>query len=463
MYGPIVLFIATVAEKGLYLAAMLVISRLLSVSDFGKFSFALYAGFSIAALAEFGFQPIVTRDVVASPARRHEVFGAALLLKVPLALAAAAAIGVMGWLGDLDREQAQLLWIIGLSQVAVTVSYLGHAIFRATQRLDLESLAAFVRGALYLGTSVGALLLGFPLSVAAWAILVGNIMSMAITLGLAGAIIRPALPRRLVAEARQLLAQAAPLAASIIATAVFSTLSVIALRLSMDDTSVGWYNSAHSLTSHMSFIPEVVTAALLPPMVVALQRHAADRQPLTEMVLVLLGLALPIAGGATLLAPHIMTLVFGLKFAPAAPALIWLIWTAPFTFVNVAYLLLLSTQKRQLVWPAFVLAGIAISVLSLIVLIPVLGSTGAAIARLAGEVGVFVLGTWQVRKALDYARLLAGIARICLALAGMVAVVWVSQSAPVLIPIGLGAAIYGLLIATLGPWPLQLRRAIAGR
>jgi O-antigen/teichoic acid export membrane protein len=384
-------------------------------------------------------------------------------LKAPLSLAAAALIGLIALFGRLDPEQAQLLWIIGLSQIAVTVSYLGHAVFRATRRLEVEALSSFVRGALYLGASVGALLFGFPLSSAAWAILIANGSSMAITLALACSIIRPALPRRLAQEARRLLAQSLPLAGSVIAMSIFSALSVIGLRLLMDDRSVGWYNSAHSLTSHMSFIPEVVMAALLPPMVVALERDAADRQPLTEMVLILLGLSLPIALGATLLAPHIMSLVFGAKFAPAAATLTWLIWTVPFTFVNVAYLMFLNVGKQQYVWPAFVLLGIAISILSLLALVPIFGSVGAALARLAGEIGVFLLGTWKVRKALDSARLLAGTARIGLALAGLLAVVWVSQSAPVVIPIGLGAAIYGILIATCGPWPIRDWHAVVSR
>ena len=51
--GSAVLFAAALGEKVCYLAAMLVISRLLSVADFGKFSFALYAGFAVCFLATY--------------------------------------------------------------------------------------------------------------------------------------------------------------------------------------------------------------------------------------------------------------------------------------------------------------------------------------------------------------------------------------------------------------------------
>lgn len=458
-----VLFAAALAEKVCYLAATLIISRLLSVADFGKFSFALYAGFTVAVLAEFGFQPIVTRDVVASPERRDELFGTALLLKVPLALLAAAIVGGLSLFGGFEREQAQLLWAIGLSQIAVTVSYLGNAVFRAARRLELEALSSFVRGVLYLVAAVGTLVLGFSLGVAAWAILLANAISMIVTFGLAVRLIHPRLPRRIGSDAWHLLTQSAPLAGSVIATSIFSSLSVFALRWLMDDVSVGWYNSAHSLTSHIAFIPEVVTAALLPPMIVALQRDEADTQPLTEMLLVMLGLSLPIAIGGSLLAPHLLALVFGVKFDPAAPTLMWLIWTAPFSYVNVAYLLFLSARRQQRLWPALVLIGIALTAIGLYVFIPLFGSVGAAIARLIGEVGVVLIGTWKVRKAIDFGRLLRGVARIGLGLAGLAAVVLASQSAPVIIPIGLGAAMYGILMATCGPWPLNSWRAVLSR
>lgn len=457
------LFAAALAEKVCYLAAMLVISRLLSVADFGKFSFALYAGFAVAVLAEFGFQPIVTRDIVAAPERRGELFGTALLLKVPLALAAAAIVGGLSLFGGFEREQAQLLWMIGLSQIAVTISYLGNSVFRAARRLRIEALAAIVRGVLYLAAAAGTLALGLPLRSAAWAIVLANLVSMIVTFALACRIIRPALSRRIGSDARHLLAQSAPVAGSVIATSAFSSLSVFVLRWLMDDASVGWYNSAHSLTSHTTFIPEVVTAALLPPMVIALQRDEADRRPLTEMLLVMLGLALPIAIGGSLLAPHLLSLVFGAKFGPAAPTLTWLIWTAPCSFVNVAYLLFLSARKQQWLWPVFVLVGIALTTIGLYALIPVFGSTGAAIARLIGEAGVVILGTWRVRRSIDFGCLLRGIARIGVGLVGLAAVVLLSQPAPVVIPIGLGAAVYGALIAAFGPWPIKRWHAVFSR
>jgi O-antigen/teichoic acid export membrane protein len=199
---------------------------------------------------------------------------------------------------------------------------------------------------------------------------------------------------------------------------------------------------------------------MLPPMVVILQRNAASRQPLTEMILVLLGLSLPLALGTSLLAPQVLSLVFSAKFAPAAPTLSLLIWTAPFSFVNVAYLLFLSTRKQQHRWVLLVLIGIVITTFGLSILIPIFGSAGAAMARLVGEAGVCLLGTWNMRKSIDYPRLISGTARIAVALVGLIVVVLLSLSAPIVISIVLGAALYGLLIVVFGPWPLRFWRTV---
>jgi O-antigen/teichoic acid export membrane protein len=461
--GSIALTIALAIEKLCYLASMLIVSRILSVADFGRYSFALYAGFMIATLAEFGFQPILVRDIVATPEQRRQLLGTALLLKLPLALLSAVGIGAMILYGRFDQAQSQLLWILGLGQIAVAISYVANAVFRATQRLELEGLSACVRGLLYLAASAGVLFAGLPLRVAALAIMLANLASMALALGLASNLVRPAWPADLAREGWAFLSQTAPMACSTIVTAVFATLSVVVLRLLMDSDAVGWYNSAHALNSHTGFIPEVVTAALLPPMVVALQRDKDDRRPLTEMLVVMLGCSLPIALGTTLLAPQILTLVYGTKFLPAATTLMWLIWTAPFSFVNVAYLLFLSARKQQHRWLALVLVGIVLTALSLWVLIPFFGSLGAAMARLVGEGSVCLLGTWMLRRSIDYRRLLRSGARLALALLGLFVAVWLSQSAPVVVPIALGAVIYAVAVAMLGPWPIAVWRAALNR
>jgi len=454
-HGAILLLPAKVTEKVCYFIVTLLISRLFSVSDYGRFSFAIYFGFSLAVLAEFGLQTIVTRDLVAYPARQRDLFGTALILKIPLSLAALLIIGSISLLAQLEHEQAKLLWIIGLGQITVTIGYLGNAVFRATQRLEIEALSTFARGMLYLVATIVALLKHLPLVGIAWFILLANTVSTILLLILASRIIRPTYPRSPVGKILSMLNQATPLALSLVATAAFSTLSMVVLRLLMQDTLVGWYNSANALTANLFFLPEVVMAALLPPMITALQKDNLNRRPLTESVVIMVLLSLPISLSIFMFAPRILSIMFGSKFVAAAVALRWLIWTFPLYCVNFAYMMFFSTRRQQHLWLLFVLLGILTTALGLIILLPVFGMEGAAMSRLAGEMMVFVLGTFRARTFVDKSRLIFSTVRIGAALIGLAAVVWIGRSTPLFFPVTLGAITYLTLVISFGPWSVR--------
>jgi O-antigen/teichoic acid export membrane protein len=453
--GTVLLFPARLAEKICYFIVTLLISRSFSVSDYGQFSFAIYFGFSIAVLAEFGLQTVVTRDLVAYPARQRELFGTALILKIPLSLAALLIIGAINLLTELGHEQAILLWIIGLGQIAVTIGYLGNAVFRATQRLEIESLSTLARGMLYLVATIVALLNDLPLLGIAWFILLANSVSTMLLLILACRIIRPICPHALVDKILSMLNQATPLALSLVATAAFSTLSTVVLRLSMHDTLIGWYNSANALTANLFFLPDVVMAALLPPMITALQKDNLNRRPLTESLVIMVLLSLPISLSIFMFAPRILSFIFGGKFATAAVALRWLIWTLPLYYVNFAYMMFFSARRQQHLWLLFVLLGILVTALALIILLPVFGMEGAAMSRLVGEITVFVLGTLRARTSVDKSRLIFSTVRIGAALAGLAIVVWISRSTPLFFLAGLGAITYAALVISFGPWSVS--------
>jgi O-antigen/teichoic acid export membrane protein len=190
-------------------------------------------------------------------------------------------------------------------------------------------------------------------------------------------------------------------------------------------------------------------------MIIALQKDNLNRRPLTESVVIMLLLSLPISLGIFMFAPRILSLMFGSKFAAASVALGWLIWTLPLYCVNFAYMMFFSARRQQRLWLLFVLLGILTTALGLIILLPVFGMEGAAMSRLAGEMTVFILGTFRARASVDRSRLVFSTVRIGVALAGLATVVWIGRSTHLLFPVTLGAITYFVLVIAFGPWSVR--------
>jgi len=98
-------------------------------------------------------------------------------------------------------------------------------------------------------------------------------------------------------------------------------------------------------------------------------------------------------GGAlavTLAANPIMSLTFGSDFAEAAPSLSLLIWTVPVMFLSghARWSLILAHSEIE-VFRSQVAGLLAVVILG-VVLVPTYGETGAAIAALGGNIGVWI-------------------------------------------------------------------------
>ena len=98
-------------------------------------------------------------------------------------------------------------------------------------------------------------------------------------------------------------------------------------------------------------------------------------------------------GGAlavTLAATPIMSLTFGSDFAEAAPSLSLLIWTVPVMFLSghARWSLILAHSEIE-VFRSQVAGLLAVVILG-VVLVPTYGETGAAIAALGGNIGVWI-------------------------------------------------------------------------
>jgi O-antigen/teichoic acid export membrane protein len=451
--------IASFVEKVLFLASLLIMSRYLSLADFGRFSFASYFGYTFAVLAEFGLYTILVKHLIERPQQHGSILAQALLLRIPLTGLALLTIAITQLLARFDPEQTQLLWLVGMSHIIFTLGFLGSSVFRATGRFGLDALYITIRSVLYATTMVVTAMSGFSVVSIAWAILIVNSFGACISIALALYITHDRFQWPGFSDTHQIMRDAAPLALSLLISTLFANFSIFILRINLDDTIVGWYNSAHVLVSNLAFLPELAMAILLPSMVAESQDVSRRGVRLTETMLLMVTMSLPISIGTSLLAPEIMVLLFGEPFFSAAGALSILIWTLPFSFLNFGFMMYFSSRGMQKFWLLYVILGIICIVISMLLLMPNYGFQGAAISRLLGEILVFALSIYHLRHNIHLSRLLSGLSRIAIATVALYGVTSMGATISLLSAIIFGGIIYIGILAFLGPWSLdQWRR-----
>lgn len=160
---------------------------------------------------------------------------------------------------------------------------------------------------------------------------------------------------------------------------------LLLLRVFRDSATVGYYAVAYTLVSFILNLGIAYSLSLLP----ALTRswpQPAERQSLYDASAAhVMAAAFPIAAGGALLAPAIIGLFFGERYAPSAWALTLLLGSIPVAAMrNVPQAALIAGGRQELVLRTTAICAVVNLGLNL-ALIPHWGMTGAALATILTE------------------------------------------------------------------------------
>jgi len=190
--------------------------------------------------------------------------------------------------------------------------------------------------------------------------------------------------------------RAMPFAASGIVANLQTRVGPLMLGYLSTSPEVGFFAAASRFGSVARLVPQAMFAGALP---VLSHEHGRDGAAAERMArafdAMLLGGSAAVAIGSALFAVPVLRLVYGPSFTPAAPALIW---------VSVGLMPLLSNSGRKVFLYAtggeasvvrWSTVGVILQVVFGAVLIPALGSVGAAASLAAGEAVIW----WPLRRA----------------------------------------------------------------
>jgi O-antigen/teichoic acid export membrane protein len=300
------------------------------------------------------------------------------------------------------REQLLLV----LVTVAAVLDFSQDAavwVFRARERLDLESVLLLVSQCAWLAGIAIALRFGGSLA----ALLVAAVVAFTLrTLVGAGLLARMGIAPRFAldgARLRALVAEGWPVGLSLLLVVVYGRVGVFALKALASTVDVACFNVAYLLSQPFGFLASALSMAAFPAFARRAAGAGASRGgngseplagPMRAALKYQLVVAVPIGAGLMLLAGSLVPLLFHADgdYAGAVAALRVLALAVPFVFLNLHARYLLAAIGRQRAYLVAVCVGLVANVVGCALTARTFGALGAAWTFVVAEALVFAVG-----------------------------------------------------------------------
>jgi O-antigen/teichoic acid export membrane protein len=430
-------------------AGMVLLGSALAAEGYGQYAFYYALVPLVAALSDLGVGVIITREVARDHALAPRYLGDALLIKGATSVALLLVVAVSAS-RLLDPAPALLMILVTAAGLIDISQDVGVWLFRAHDRQDLEGLTLLVGQVLWLAGIGLCAALKLPV---AWAIGVSTVAFAIRAIASAGilsrAVVRPvfAFDR---ARLRSLIAEGLPFGFAMFTVVLYGRIGVLLLKGLASDREVAYFNIGYMLSQPLGFVSSALSVSAFPSLARRAQVGPAGIGPVLRKTLrYQLVMAMPIGIGLSLLAERVIPFLFHHgDFRAAAGALQVLSLGLPLIFLNLTSRYVLAALGAQRSYLSAILLGLGVNLGLSAALAGPLGSVGAALGLLGGELMVFFACQRALGRYVGMRAVLAESLRPALAAAVMGAAVLALRGVHLfLIPV-VGAAVYaGMLFA----------------
>jgi O-antigen/teichoic acid export membrane protein len=458
---------AQAAIKVASFAFSVLIVRRLGVSVYGQYAGVLAFGATFAIFSDLGLSPYAVREVARwrgkpdGQAHIDRLYGNMLWLRGLLAAATAVMVTGAAWLSGRPLLMVGAIALSTVGLLLYSVEGTSEAALSGFERIDLASGAKVLNQLVFVGLGAVVLLSGTGY----YGLILGNITGVALMTYVCwqGA-------RRLGVKVGRpdwrawwpLIRAALPFGVIGFALGLSYKYDSVLLSVFRSDTETGYYNAAYNLVFSAVVLSNVFNTALYPSLARQAVSHPESLPRIYERALrYLMVMALPIAAGGWVLARPLVSFLFTAAYAPAAPLLAILIWVVPLMFASefLGYVVVVSGHEQRVARAVVVSTCVNVAVNT--VLVPRLGFFAAAVMTVITEVVLVAQYLWLLRSLLKKFAWSKILGRPLLATGVMLAVVLALRGLPLLVDIGIGAAVYGVMLLALrvlGPDELRLLR-----
>jgi len=441
-------FVANVVSRAGTTLLFILIGRNLGPTASGVFSLGTTYFTIVFGLSALGLHELLVREVAPRRDQSARFFTNFLALRLLFSLLTYLLLVLGLWLfAPYSPETTRVVLILSLAALPEAISTIVGSLFEAHEVLAVPALSALINSAVKLLGGVWLLSGGADVAAIAWLMVAAGVAGLIVYPPALQRLFRRSPPRGPVRLDVRFSLEQLRRTPGFFAIHLFSVLDyqtdAFLISLLLTETDLGFYSAALTITLAISLLSFAVRAAIYPVM----SRYALDAPDKLALLHAkanqyLLALSLPVAAAVCLLARPIIRLIYGQAFGPAVPVLQISVWAAVFLLVNVPNARLLLTSRRQTAAAGLTAVSMTTNVVANLILIPLLGIVGAALARVLASAAFFVSIHLYVRRHILPSPLLPLLPRPLAATALMALAMWPARELPLVAPLLLGAVAY---------------------
>lgn len=377
--------------------------RYLGPHNYGLLSYAVSFVGMFGFIASMGVDHIVYRELIHSPEKEPEILGSAFFLRfIGGAVATGLAI-LFGFIFNTDAIDRTLILLISLtlwgsSWQIITYSFQARVLSKYPSIITISTtlvLALAKIAVVYLHKGI----IFFALILVLESILYAVLYIFFYT-RFFGSIFKWRVKKEMV---RTLFFNSLPLILSAVSILIYSRIDQVMLRHYLDATAVGIYDAAVRLSDVWYIIPNVLIASLFPALINARKNNDTSYQKrIKHLALVLAALSIAVALPTNLFSKTIIEILYGNSYIGSESVLTIYIWSLAGFSVGQLMNMFLIAENYTGIYLFSSVATVGVNVLLNILLIPLYGVNGAALATLVSYslIGVVPLCYTSVRNIL---------------------------------------------------------------
>lgn len=371
--------------------------RYLGPNEFGVYSYAISFYGLFVAFISLGLESISIRELVKHPERRDEILGSVFYTQLLGAVLAISLISITLVITSEELFTSSLILIISVSSFFQTFNVIDYY-FRSTVKAKYSVYVLFTSVLLVSLIKFTLIIIKAPLIyfIVAFAFeFVFNSIGYFIVYHLQKLkVIQWKFDKKL---AISLFKDSWPLILSGVVVSIYMKVDQVLIKNMLDAKEVGYYAAAVRLSESWYFIPVAISNALFPAIVnaknISKELYLTRLQKLYDVLAwTAIGISIPVSFFST----DIINLLYGSKYLASAPILTIYIWAGAAVFLGVAssqYLVAENLTKISFLRTSL---GMIANVILNIILIPIYGIIGSAVATLISyTIAVFSIALFK--------------------------------------------------------------------
>lgn len=378
-------------NKALAFLVGLLTARYLGPGNYGLINYAAAYTTFFASVCTLGIDAVIIKNFSDHPDEEGTALGTALILRVVSSVL--SAVMIVGIVFVVDRDEPGTILVVALSSLALIFQAFDS--FKQWFQFRLQSkFAAIATVIAYLVTSAYKLVLLAMGKSVVWFAVSTALDHLVVAAFLFAAYRKnngPAFSWSAV-KARELLRASSSYIIAGLMVSIYASTDKLMLKQMLDESAVGFYGTAVSLSTTWAFLLQAVIDSMYPSVI---QSHKSNvqrfRRRNRQLYAVVIYFAAAVSLAICLLAKPIITILYGQAYLPTVMPLRIVVWYTAFSYLGVARNAWMVCENRQKYLKHLYISAALINVVLNVILIPRFGASGAAAASLITQMSTTVI------------------------------------------------------------------------